>query len=72
LPISIAAPVRLVIEIDGAGHGEETQRLHDERRDEYMVRAGYRIVRVSAAEVMRDPDEVAQGIVDMARTPSKR
>jgi len=37
-----------------------------------MVRAGYRIVRVSAAEVMRDPDEVAQGIVDMARTPSNR
>ncbi|HZL00677.1 MAG TPA: endonuclease domain-containing protein [Caulobacteraceae bacterium] len=66
------AAARLVIEIDGAWHGEESQRLHDERRDEYMARTGYRVVRISAADVMREPDEVAQGIVDMARMPSKR
>ncbi|MEO8926182.1 MAG: endonuclease domain-containing protein [Caulobacteraceae bacterium] len=30
------AAARLVIEIDGAGHGDEVQRDHDERRDLYI------------------------------------
>ncbi|MEO8926004.1 MAG: endonuclease domain-containing protein [Caulobacteraceae bacterium] len=60
------AAARLVIEIDGAGHGHEAQRDHDERRDLYMRRLGYTVVRCSAAEVMADADEVARGIYDMA------
>src|SRR5260221_11724164 len=56
------AAARLVIEVDGALHGEDDRRLHDERRDVYMRGLGYRIIRVSGAEVMADPDEIAQGL----------
>jgi very-short-patch-repair endonuclease len=68
------AAAKLVIEIDGSTHADEAQRDHDERRDAYMRRLGYRVVRCSAADVMRDADEVAQGIIDTAREapPSRR
>ena len=59
----------LVIEIDGAGHGEEAQRLHDARRDRYMQNLGYHVIRCSAADVMKDADEIAQGIFDTAAAP---
>ena len=57
---------RLVVEIDGAGHGEETQILHDETRDRYLQGLGYGILRISAADVMAKADAVADGIVQMA------
>ena len=57
---------RLVIEVDGAIHAEEAQRAHDDRRDVYMRRLGYHVVRCTGADVMADPDSVAQGIFDMA------
>jgi very-short-patch-repair endonuclease len=60
------AAAKLVVEIDGAGHAEEGQIAHDERRDAYMAAQGYRILRVPAGEVMGDPDEAAQGIVQAA------
>ena len=60
---------KLVVEIDGAIHGEDAQREHDLRRDAYMERLGLRVIRVSAADVMADPDACAQGIVDVAVAP---
>ena len=60
------AAARLVVEVDGATHGEAAQEAHDARRDAYMIGLGLRVVRVPAGEVMADPDEVAQGIWDTA------
>ena len=57
---------RLVVEIDGAGHGEEVQILHDAARDRYMEGLGYRVLRIAAADVMARADEVAEGIVHTA------
>jgi hypothetical protein len=56
----------LVVEIDGAGHGEEAQVLHDETRDLYLEGLGYCVLRISAADVMANADEVADGIVQAA------
>src|SRR5262245_4744699 len=60
------AAARLVIEIDGAVHSEDRQSGYDERRDRYMAGLGLKVVRVSAGDVMRNPDECAQGIYDAA------
>jgi len=60
------AQARLVIEVDGAGHTETAQLAHDAVRDSYMRQLGYRILRCSALDVMRDPDDVAQRIVEAA------
>jgi very-short-patch-repair endonuclease len=58
------AAARLVIEIDGAIHGVETQYEHDRRRDAVMERMGYRVVRYPASAVLADADEVARSIFD--------
>ncbi len=47
-----AASVRLIVEVDGVAHRGRAQ--HDARRDRALERAGWRILRVDAALVMRD------------------
>jgi very-short-patch-repair endonuclease len=60
------AAARLVVEVDGAIHAEEAQRRHDERRDAYLRGLGLRVIRVTGAEVMADPDTCTDGIVRTA------
>jgi cobaltochelatase CobN len=45
---------RLVIEVDGDTHGRDAAREHDLRRDEYLRRTGYEVLRISNDEVMRN------------------
>jgi very-short-patch-repair endonuclease len=63
---------RLVIEVDGGHHTEDAQLAHDERRDVYMQRLGYEVLRVPSGEIMRNADEVAQGVVEAALALSRR
>ena len=51
---------KLVIEIDGAAHNERQDE--DERRDAYMAVLGLKVIRIPAAEVLADPEAVADGI----------
>ena len=37
---------RLIIELDGSGHLEEKQKIHDKIRDEYLKSLGYKILRI--------------------------
>ncbi len=60
------AKARLVVEIDGWGHADEGKAEHDQRRDDCMRRLGLKVIRIPAAEVMRNADEVAQMIIDTA------
>jgi len=57
---------KLVVEIDGAHHGDDVQLDHDEIRDRYMETRGYRVVRYPAADVLHDPDEAARSIFETA------
>jgi very-short-patch-repair endonuclease len=51
---------KVVIEIDGA---TRDQRQDDDgRRDAYMTSLGLRVVRISATDVLADPEAVADGI----------
>jgi very-short-patch-repair endonuclease len=58
---------RLVVEVDGAHHGEDEQSAHDQARGFYMARQGYRVIRIPAGELMRDPEGTASGVVETAQ-----
>jgi very-short-patch-repair endonuclease len=60
-----APQARLVVEVDGGYH--QQRRAADARRDEWMRRRGYRVVRVSAAAVMSDVGGVVNGIAAVVR-----
>ena len=49
---------KLIIEVDGVAHemGDNPQR--DERRNVWMGKRGYRVIRIPAAEVMADVEAV--------------
>jgi very-short-patch-repair endonuclease len=51
---------KIVIEIDGATH--DCRQDADARRDAYMSGLGLSIIRIPAADVLADPEAVADGI----------
>jgi very-short-patch-repair endonuclease len=53
---------RLAIEVDGAVHGEDAQAAKDAARDKGLRGQGLEVYRLSAAEVYRDVDGVADGV----------
>jgi very-short-patch-repair endonuclease len=56
------AAAKLAVEVDGAGHGEDEQRAHDERRDAWLRGQGVSVYRVWASSVFEDADHVADGV----------
>jgi very-short-patch-repair endonuclease len=62
----LAPAQRLVIEVDGAYHGERGSA--DCRRDAALERAGYRVVRVEASLVVSD----LEGALDRIRAALAR
>lgn len=59
---------KLVIEIDGQTHDFTAERDH--ARDEYMRALDLTILRIRAAEVMRDALSVADGLVRLCGPPT--
>jgi very-short-patch-repair endonuclease len=57
---------RLAVEVDGAGHGEDQQIIHDERRDAWLRTPGLVVYRVTAGAVMHNADEVADSVIRLA------
>jgi very-short-patch-repair endonuclease len=51
---------KLVVEIDGAVHDD--RHTADSKRDAYMSSLGISGIRISAADVLADPEAVADGI----------
>jgi very-short-patch-repair endonuclease len=59
-----AAPsIRLVIEVDGAAHHGRARA--DARKTRELERAGWRVVRIQAAHVMRDLADVLRSLNQM-------
>ena len=54
---------RLVVEIDGISHGMGDNPERDLRRNSFLRSLGYRVLRILATEVLRDPAEIAASIV---------
>jgi very-short-patch-repair endonuclease len=51
---------KLVVEIDGATH-DARQQL-DANRGAYMASLGLKVIRISAPDVLADPEAVAEGV----------
>jgi very-short-patch-repair endonuclease len=55
---------RIVIEIDGGGHGDSRQIASDRRRTAYLTSRGYRVLRFWNNEVLRETEGVMTLIYD--------
>ena len=53
---------RLVIEIDGATHGSDEEQLYDQRREAYLRKRGWRVVRFRNGDVYEDAHAVVDAI----------
>jgi very-short-patch-repair endonuclease len=63
------AAARLAIEVDGEVHARPGAPEYDTQRDAYLRSRGLNIVRVPAADVIRDADGTAEAIVALASAP---
>lgn len=61
--------VRTIFEIDGIVHAMGDRGLRDEARDLALSQAGYRIVRIPAADVLHDVASAADSIYRMCLAP---
>ncbi|MDI7775478.1 DUF559 domain-containing protein [Asticcacaulis sp. EMRT-3] len=52
----------MVIEIDGYHHGVNHQGERDEARDRFLNERGFDVMRIPAADVLADPDDMADGV----------
>jgi very-short-patch-repair endonuclease len=62
----------LVIEVDGEAHNRADRPARDVARDQYLVGAGYRVVRISAADALTNLEGVVQKISAAAGSPHHR
>jgi very-short-patch-repair endonuclease len=64
---------RLAIEIDGLSHDNEQQSRHDEQRDRWLSQRGIRVLRIAAADVLRDEtlEHVLTHIAQVAAPPPR-
>jgi len=56
---------RLIIEVDGSQHGDETNRRRDEARTRWLESEGYRVMRFWNNDVMSRTAAVLEAIHDM-------
>ena len=54
---------KAVIEVDGIAHEMGDRPARDARRDAALHAAGFRVLRIPATDVLRDPEETAEAIL---------
>ena len=59
----------MVLEVDGDSHAEQLD--YDQRRTAWLAREGFRVVRVTNADVMHNIDGVLEHIVRALPSPSQ-
>ena len=57
---------RLVVEVDGISHSMGDRPERDARRDAWLQQRGLVVLRIEAAEVLADPDAVADMLTRQA------
>ncbi|MFL5298535.1 MAG: endonuclease domain-containing protein [Phenylobacterium sp.] len=63
------AKAALCVEVDGASHGFGDRPQRDEWRDAFLNAKGIRVLRIPAQSVLRDPESVANWVLEEARSP---
>ena len=55
---------KLAIELDGRGsHLTEEQRANDAKKQRYLERSGYRVIRFTGAEITKDADQCVREVI---------
>jgi very-short-patch-repair endonuclease len=54
--------LKLIVELDGAGHAYETQAKKDRQRDRELENRGYRVLRFPNGMVLKAPTEFVKKI----------
>ncbi|MGQ3230759.1 MAG: endonuclease domain-containing protein [Blastomonas fulva] len=62
------ADARLAIEIDGQAHDGGDRPQKDAQRDAWLISQGVETLRIPASDVLEDCAEVADGIIQFARS----
>jgi very-short-patch-repair endonuclease len=62
----VAHSCKLVVEVDGESHDFEERMRHDARRDQWFASRGYRVLRFTNDDVMRNLEGVALSILQAA------
>ena len=61
---------KVVIELDGGGHGEELQKAKDKRRDEFLKQEGWKVMRVWNSDIDKNLEGVMASVWQMMASPS--
>ena len=62
----VAHSCKLVVEVDGESHDFEERIRHDDRRDRWLVSRGYRVLRFTNDDVMKNLEGVLLAIQQAA------
>lgn len=60
---------KLIVEVDGATHGDPHEVAYDAKRTEYLERIGYRVFRCYNADVFKNITGVLDGILIQLEKP---
>jgi len=62
----LCVSARLIVEADGSGHADS---IRDERRDAYLVRQGWSVLRFWNQDILRNQESVINTILARAGLP---
>jgi very-short-patch-repair endonuclease len=62
---------RLVIEVDGATHGTDDEQEYDRRRESWLLRRGWRVLRFTNSDVYESLDSVVEAIHAAIPAPAR-
>ena len=62
----VAHSCKLIVEVDGESHNFEERIRHDERRDRWFASRGYRVLRFTNEDVMKNLEGVVLSILEAA------
>ncbi|SEN90903.1 DUF559 domain-containing protein [Bradyrhizobium sp. OK095] len=62
----VAHSCKLIVELDGESHDFEERIRHDERRDQWFASRGYRVLRSTNDDVMKNLEGVVLSILEAA------
>ena len=57
-----APKAKLAVEVDGSQHVEEKQAKKDKNRDDYLASLGFKVLRFTSREVLKEREAVAEVI----------
>jgi very-short-patch-repair endonuclease len=66
------AAAKLVVEVDGIAHDMGDRPARDEEQTQALEQMGYSVLRIAAADVLRDSDQAAEAVIAFTRSSPVR